>query len=351
MTSSDNGGGATLLSGQGKGFGGIGCVKLLRYYDTKALRGNSRISKSDLQHVILNCQRQDNTLNIGGSHPVILNLFQDLNKKYRDSSQVLRKNTFLVPYCLSNLVSSKKAAFTLAEVLITLAIIGIVAAMTIPTLISNYQEKATVTRLKETYSMLSQAYQFAVNDYGNTASWKFGIDMYDPNAHIAMANYFKPYLKLSADCVGKSQEYVKEHCAAVPSMSLEKNATAMRLNNGATLYFRIWSPNCDSHYAAIKEATTCGQIIVQTNPMKSNENGKDTFWFYLTTKGIIPVGMDGSYLEFERACNPEIVNPYPSFSYNNNMYACSAWVIYNGNMDYWKCPGELSWNGKHSCDD
>ena len=81
MTSSDNGGGATLLSGQGKGFGGIGCVKLLRYYDTKALRGNSRISKSDLQHVILNCQRQDNTLNIGGSHPVILNLFQDLNKK------------------------------------------------------------------------------------------------------------------------------------------------------------------------------------------------------------------------------------------------------------------------------
>ena len=303
--------------------------------------------------VIPHCLRQDTILNFGQVINVIPHLLRDLNKNIRRFFAVAQndKNTFLVPYCLSNLVSSKKAAFTLGEVLITVAIISIVAAMTIPTLISNYQEKATVTRLKETYSMLSQAYQFAVNDYGNTASWKFGIDMYDPNAHIAMANYFKPYLKLSADCVGKSQEYVKEHCAAVPSMSLEKNATAMRLNNGATLYFRIWSPNCDSHYAAIKEATTCGQIIVQTNPMKSNENGKDTFWFYLTTKGIIPVGMDGSYLEFERACNPEIVNPYPSFSYNNNMYACSAWVIYNGNMDYWKCPGELSWNGKHSCDD
>ena len=36
----------------------------------------------------------------------------------------------------------KKTAFTLAEVLITITLIGIVAAMTIPTLISNYQQKA-----------------------------------------------------------------------------------------------------------------------------------------------------------------------------------------------------------------
>lgn len=41
----------------------------------------------------------------------------------------------------------KVFAFTLAEVLITLGIIGIVAAMTIPTLINNYQKKITVTRL------------------------------------------------------------------------------------------------------------------------------------------------------------------------------------------------------------
>ena len=40
---------------------------------------------------------------------------------------------------------TKKKAFTLAEVLITLAIIGVVAAMTIPTLIANYQEKSWAT--------------------------------------------------------------------------------------------------------------------------------------------------------------------------------------------------------------
>ena len=43
--------------------------------------------------------------------------------------------------CFNNLTSTKLTAFTLAEVLVTLGIIGIVAAITIPSLITNYQEK------------------------------------------------------------------------------------------------------------------------------------------------------------------------------------------------------------------
>ena len=44
--------------------------------------------------------------------------------------------------CFNNLTSTKLTAFTLAEVLVTLGIIGIVAAITIPSLITNYQEKS-----------------------------------------------------------------------------------------------------------------------------------------------------------------------------------------------------------------
>lgn len=43
----------------------------------------------------------------------------------------------------------KKYAFTLAEVLITLGIIGVVAAMTLPTVVNKYREKETVTKLKK----------------------------------------------------------------------------------------------------------------------------------------------------------------------------------------------------------
>ena len=49
----------------------------------------------------------------------------------------------------------RRAAFTLAEVLITLGIIGVVAAMTMPAIISSYQKKQTVSQLKKAYSLLS----------------------------------------------------------------------------------------------------------------------------------------------------------------------------------------------------
>ena len=51
----------------------------------------------------------------------------------------------------------KKNAFTLAEVLITLGIIGIVAAMTLPILINKYEKKVTVTKLKKEYVMFNEA--------------------------------------------------------------------------------------------------------------------------------------------------------------------------------------------------
>ena len=44
-------------------------------------------------------------------------------------------------------------AFTLAEVLITLGIIGVVAAMTMPTVIKNYQKKQDATQMRKTYAV------------------------------------------------------------------------------------------------------------------------------------------------------------------------------------------------------
>ena len=49
------------------------------------------------------------------------------------------------------------SGFTLAEVLITLGIIGVVAAITIPSVINNYQKKQTAVKLKKFYSVMSQA--------------------------------------------------------------------------------------------------------------------------------------------------------------------------------------------------
>ena len=59
-----------------------------------------------------------------------------------------------------------KPGFTLAEVLITLGIIGVVASMTLPSLVQKQTEKTTVARVKKAYSILQQAYMLTVQDNG-----------------------------------------------------------------------------------------------------------------------------------------------------------------------------------------
>ena len=59
-----------------------------------------------------------------------------------------------------------KPAFTLAEVLITLGIIGVVAAMTIPTLIANTNSAKYRSQFKKTISTLSQAARLNQANYG-----------------------------------------------------------------------------------------------------------------------------------------------------------------------------------------
>ena len=59
----------------------------------------------------------------------------------------------------------KQKAFTLAETLITLGVIGIVAALTLPSIIANYQKKILKNRFKKMYRELTQATQLlAVNE-------------------------------------------------------------------------------------------------------------------------------------------------------------------------------------------
>ena len=67
----------------------------------------------------------------------------------------------------------------------------------------------------------------------------------------------------------------------------------------------------------------------------------------MTKEGIVPEGAPEATHKFNKACNKNIATPYPDYS-SNNMYACTAWVIYNENLDYWHCDG-LDWNGKTKC--
>lgn len=64
-----------------------------------------------------------------------------------------------------------KKAFTLAEVLVTLGIIGVVAALTLPTLMANYRKHVVVTKLQKIYSVMNQAINMSNAEYGDVSGW------------------------------------------------------------------------------------------------------------------------------------------------------------------------------------
>ncbi len=66
---------------------------------------------------------------------------------------------------------SSKSAFTLTEVLITLGIIGTVAAMTMPNLMWEYKKTVAVSKLKKFYTIMQQAIQLSEIDYGDVEYW------------------------------------------------------------------------------------------------------------------------------------------------------------------------------------
>ena len=70
----------------------------------------------------------------------------------------------------------KKRAFTLAEVLITLGIIGVVAALTLPNLIENHQKQVTASHLKKMYSIVKNAVNLAEIENGPKENWIFPTD-------------------------------------------------------------------------------------------------------------------------------------------------------------------------------
>ena len=251
----------------------------------------------------------------------------------------------------------RKTGFTLAEVLITLGIIGVVAAMTLPALIQKQQEKATVVRLKKAYSILSQAYMFAVQEYGTPDTWgmsgkqpinddKGQITGYDSSGielERAILTKFMKGQKCNSvfECFSGNVT-VMNLAKTVDNKKLDLKAhPVFALNDGTVILFgSVFSPNCTRMDL---KPNACSDILVLWPDKKGQIiRGINDFMFFLTKDGIVPHGREASpVFPFETHCSLTSTN-------RNNGHGCTAWVLYNGNMDYLHCSG-LSWNGKKKC--
>lgn len=91
-----------------------------------------------------------------------------------------------------------KSGFTLAEVLITLGIIGVVAAITIPTLITNYKKHIIETKLSKAIATINQVVRQSEAENGAMETWDKTLT---PIEYIN--NYIKPYTKVLQICEGE----------------------------------------------------------------------------------------------------------------------------------------------------
>ena len=204
--------------------------------------------------------------------------------------------------------SRKCIAFTLAEVLITLGIIGVVAALTLPTLIANYKEKELIVKTKKSYSDIQNAIQLAQQENGdigdNTALFNFS-DGYSK----ALENFSK-YFKGAKFCKNREQckDFYYDISYAVPtygsSGAIKKYNTGWSkivLSSGAVLNFAELIPNCDyvrleTYYDKDGNPTQrynhvkyCAIIYFDVNGSKApNLFGKDVFSARIYKDKIVP---------------------------------------------------------------
>ncbi len=90
--------------------------------------------------------------------------------------------------------------FTLAETLIALVVIGVVAAITVPNMIIKHQKEETVIRLKKAYSAISQTTNKAISDHGQIKTW----ELESGKTKEFVDKYVAPYLNVSKNCGYKS---------------------------------------------------------------------------------------------------------------------------------------------------
>ena len=222
--------------------------------------------------------------------PVILSEAKNFMKKEILRTNVLRMTgiTPVAKKTVKDLVPSKRAAFTLAEVLITLGIIGVVAALTMPSVIEKHQKQVTVNKLKKVYSTLSQMTIRTYADNGPVSDFLTSGERPNANKTKQFFNtYWLPYF--NEPIVANFTFYNRTEPFTLPNgqrygvsiYSDYANGRILFSTQEGTIYFVIimtWAKDDDNQGIALYN--TIQQVYIDINGTKSpNKLGKDVFVF------------------------------------------------------------------------
>lgn len=176
------------------------------------------------------------------------------------------------------ITSTQFNAFTLAEVLITLAIIGVVAALTIPALSNKIQDIVLRTQWKKAYSTLESIISYSKTQNGGDL---IGTETYYDN----VPNYFADNLKYITRCSAPSTGVCWHDASVNTGLGYSGSITSgFVLPSGAYLIFwNFSSADC----TGFPNGNSCYTVIIDANGTKGpNQKGQDIFMFPIRKDSI-----------------------------------------------------------------
>ena len=237
----------------------------------------------------------------------------------------------------SNLM--KKCAFTLAEVLITLGIIGVVAAITLPILIQNYQKTVWVNQLKKSVSVLENGFKLAmaedeVDKLNNTMLWQSAGSnctggVTDSNCSAFFDN-LKKYIKITLDTVPSNVTFTNLNDSN--SLTWIGNPDkAVSLAHGAQIYFIHNITQTPGSGWGAPHANIANIFIDVNGKQKPNKLGRDLFYFGVVESGLlIPYGSRASTSAY--CSNAVSVSSAPPQAYQQAYESCLSSLF--GSMNW-----------------
>ena len=169
-----------------------------------------------------------------------------------------------------------KKGFTLAEVLITLGIIGVVAALTLPTLISKHQKKVYVTQFKKAYNTVTNAFKLMQAESGsdNLADNDFmsALAVNSPSNEAEVTKLAKKYFNIVQDVryypFNSGSVYYKYLFYSDTTQTRHYGGYLLKTADGAEIYLYVHSNGVNVEIdvnGSDRGPNTCGRDFFNVN--------------------------------------------------------------------------------------
>jgi prepilin-type N-terminal cleavage/methylation domain-containing protein len=236
----------------------------------------------------------------------------------------------------------KQKAFTLSETLITLAVLGIIAAAVIPALITTTNKNNYVNGLKRADLMLKTATSELMADNSGTMQNLVSTD----NDHIGMVNKYCSKLNCIKKC---SAGAISGNCFPVlPIKNLQgtdytnynlNNYEGAVLSNGMMIVVQADKSNSCNWVSVTKNGNSigCSSINIDINGFKGpNTFGRDIFMFVISKNGIVPYGIQNTFAATAPYIWTNATTGWCTLTstQNANGYACAGRILTEGKMNY-----------------